>query len=162
MASVRPGWWYGAAEERFDGFQQARQCLGFRRGQVGEECSQFGSHQVLRGLERCQPCRAEGDVVAASVVAGAGAVEQVRVLEAGEHLGDGGGRDGGAACQVRADQLALGDGVKREVLGVGERRVVSGQQSLHPATDEWGDAAERFGRVFAAPRATVWVGRRHG
>ena len=54
VASVWRDWRHRAAQERFDGFQQARQCVGFGRGQVGEECSEFGSHQVLRGLERYQ------------------------------------------------------------------------------------------------------------
>ena len=68
MASVWPGWRHSAAQERFHGFQEARQCISFWRGQLGEERSQFGPHHGLRGLERCKPCRAEGEVVAASVV----------------------------------------------------------------------------------------------
>jgi hypothetical protein len=94
---VWPRRWYRPAQERFDGFQQARQCIGFRRGQFGKERSQLGSHQGMGGFERCEPCWAEGEVVATSVVRGADAFEQVGVFEAGEYLGDGGGRYGSAA-----------------------------------------------------------------
>lgn len=87
----------------------------------------MGSQQGLGGLQGCLSGGAEGEVVAATVVGGAGALEQTGGLEASEQLGDGGWGYGGTAGQLGADQLALGDRAKREVLGESEWWVVASQ-----------------------------------
>lgn len=65
--------------------------------------------------------------MAAPVTGRSGAFEQAGILKAGEDLGDGGWRHGCTAGQLRADKLALGDSVEREVLGECERGMVACQ-----------------------------------
>jgi len=66
----------------------------------------------------------EGERLTAAVVVETIAGEHAGVFERGKKLRDRGRRDGGAAGELGAEGLAVGDRLQRQVLGDGERRIV--------------------------------------
>lgn len=95
-------WWRQICEEARESFAQRR----LRRAQ--------GPLTMLGELER----------LAAAVVLEPCACNEVAVFERGEKLRDGSRGDRGAAGQLRADDLSLGDRLQGKVLSDCERRIV--------------------------------------
>src|SRR5207237_1105488 len=56
-------------------------------------------------------------------------------------------RDGGAARELGADHLSVGDRLQRQILGDRQRRVVRSEHTLDPAADEWRSANELLRRL---------------
>ncbi len=92
--------------------------------------------------------------MAAAVVVETVAGEHAGVFERGEKLRDRCGRDGGAAGELGADDLAVGDRLQRQVLRDGERWLVRGEQPFDPAAHQRRRAHERLRRLTAVRMVT--------
>lgn len=96
----------------------------------------------------------EGEWLSAAVVSETVAAEHAGVFERGEELRDRGWRDGGTACELGADDLAVVDRLQRQVLGDGEGWLVGGEEPFDPAADERRRANERLRRLPAVGMMT--------
>ena len=101
--------WCGAAEGGFEPFEQSGERVRLRRGEVCQQpCDFFPEHGLSRA-QRPFPLLGQGQRLAAAVVGEALALEEAGLLERREELRDGGRRDGGAAGELGADDVALVD-----------------------------------------------------
>jgi hypothetical protein len=98
----------------------------------------------------------EGERLAAAVVCKALALEQAGALERCEQLRDGGRRDGGAAGELGAEDLALTDGLQSEVRGHRLGWLVPGKQPFDPAADQRRRPDERL-RCLVAVVSVSWA-----
>ena len=125
--------------------------------QVVEQGREPVAQQLLR---RTQCLLADGrqrDGLTSPVIDAAFAPDEAARLEPGQQLRDGRGRDGGAPCELGADDVALVDRLEREVLRDASAAACGRKQPLDPAADERHGAGERIRGVTAA-RAMAWAG----
>jgi hypothetical protein len=130
-----------------ESFEEAREGVGLRWRHVGEQPREPLPQGCLRGTQCPLAVLAEGERLPSAVVVETIASEHAGTFERGKKLRDRRRRDGGAACELRADDLAVGDRLQRQVLRDGEGWLVGREQPLDPAADQWRRTNERLRRL---------------
>jgi hypothetical protein len=96
----------------------------------------------------------QSERLAAAVIFVTSSRDETALFKAPEQLRYRRRRDGGAARELRADDVALVDCLQREILSDCQRRVMRREQTLDPPAHERRRPHERFRRLSAADVVT--------
>ena len=154
--TVRPRRRRLAAQQLLEPAQRAGEGFRLDGRKARKERREARANRVPRRAQRGLARGCEGELLPPAVGGRPDPRDEPRALEGADQLGDRRRRDGGAARQVGADHLALGDCLEGQELAARERRLLRGEQPLHPAGRERSHPAECVGGFRGPWMWTRW------